>query len=117
MRAISEITSDWAKTTQVEAMDTGSSAWREMSPRSSMGISSRSAMTSRNLPVPAAHLSFMTKSAMTPSASREMALLSWPPMSMMVRTVPSWEPSHAAPRALALISLIDSSASSRARRP
>ena len=44
------------------------------------------AIISRNLPVPAAHLSFMEKSRIFPWPSSLMILLSCPPISMMVRT-------------------------------
>ena len=44
-------------------------------------------MTSRNLPVPEAHLSFVRNFSISPLASRRMALQSWPPTSMTVRTV------------------------------
>ncbi len=42
-------------------------------------------MTSRNLPVPAAHFSFITKSFTRPVSSIDIALLSCPPISMTVR--------------------------------
>ena len=44
------------------------------------------AIISRNLPGPAAHLSFMTKLATAPFSSRRMTLLSCPPISITVRT-------------------------------
>ena len=47
---------------------------------------SRAATTSRNRPLPAAQRSFMAKSRTRPPSSRVMNLLSWPPISMMVRT-------------------------------
>ena len=35
--------------------------------------------------MPAAHLSFITKLVTPPDSSRQMTLLSWPPMSTMAR--------------------------------
>ena len=47
------------------------------------------AMTSRKRPVPAEHLSFIMKSFTSPSSTR-MILVSWPPMSMTVRSRLWW---------------------------
>ena len=59
--------------------------------RPTVEISSREssrvrAIISRKRPVPAAHLSFMTKLVTLPSGAMAMTLLSCPPMSMTVRT-------------------------------
>ena len=67
-------------------------------------------------PVPAAHLSFITKVSMFSRSSREMALVSWPPMSRMVRTL-SLLATKRVPSALALISLMVSRAREVTLRP
>ena len=54
------------------------------------------AMTSKKRPVPAEHLSFITKSFTRPSSIR-MIFVSWPPISMTTSSLPPW--SHIAPRA------------------
>ena len=41
----------------------------------------------RNRPVPAAHLSFMQKSMISPEGATRMALVSCPPMSTTVRVL------------------------------
>jgi hypothetical protein len=43
-------------------------------------------ITSRKRPVPAAHLSFIRKSVRLPASSSWITLLSWPPISMTVRS-------------------------------
>ena len=47
--------------------------------------SSRCVSTSKKRPVPAAHLSFISKRSTTPCSLSSMTLLSWPPMSIIVR--------------------------------
>src|SRR4030065_322491 len=80
---------------------------RERDPISSRSISSVRAMTSRNRPVPAAHLSFIAKSATLPSGVKRMTLLSWPPMSSTVLALGNrWR----APRAWHVISVTAKSA-------
>ena len=79
------MTSLSAKTVQVELMDTFLVDCAPSVPRSSTFTSSTRAITSRNRPVPAAHLSFMTKLVMTPF-SIWSTFTSWPPMSMTVWT-------------------------------
>ncbi|MNV84663.1 hypothetical protein D3C71_1785540 [compost metagenome] len=61
-------------------------ASRANRPICSRVMPSSTADFSRNWPVPAAHLSFMTNSTTLPVfRSTLIALESWPPMSMMVR--------------------------------
>ena len=60
-RATSEMTSDCANTTQVELMSHGAVLSSDSGPTWSMVVSRMPAMTSMNLPVPAAHLSFIEK--------------------------------------------------------
>ena len=82
---MSETTSDSANTVHMLEMVTSwchCSPWRDSS---SIGICSVRAMASRKRPVPAAHLSFITKFCTVPSALRWMTLESCPPMSMTVR--------------------------------
>ena len=64
--------------------------------------------------MPAAHLSFMTKFTTPPFSSIRITLLSWPPMSMMVRTAGSRKN---APLAWQVISVMDWSPRSMAARP
>ena len=71
-----ETTSDSAKTVQRLLMESLSPPWRESVPISSSSISRVLAITSRNRPVPAAHLSFITKSITLPLWSTFMTLLS-----------------------------------------
>ena len=97
-----DTTSDSAKTVQVELTDNDRVARRERSPIRSRSISSVLAITSRNLPVPAAHLSFMAKSATFPSGPSRITLLSCPPMS---RTVSAPGKRCLAPRAWHVISV------------
>ena len=94
--AMRDTTSDSAKTVQVELTESDRVARRERSPIRSRSISSVLAITSRNLPVPAAHLSFMAKSATFPSGPSRITLLSCPPMS---RTVSAPGKRRLAPRA------------------
>jgi hypothetical protein len=42
------------------------------------------AITSKKRPVPAAHLSFITKLTIRPSSPKESTLASWPPISITV---------------------------------
>ena len=84
--AIREMTSDSANTEHMLVISISSFDCRAMGPSSSTSTSRERAIISRKRPVPAAHLSFMTKSATSPFSFRRMALLSWPPMSRMVRT-------------------------------
>ena len=83
--ATRETTSESAKTVHMEEMVISSFHFRPMVEMSSKEISSVRAIISRKRPVPAAHLSFMTKLDTLPSGSTLMALLSWPPMSMTER--------------------------------
>ena len=71
-------------------------------------------MTSRKRPVPAEHLSFMTKSFTMPPSTR-MILVSWPPMSMTVSSSPPW--SSVAPRPWQVISVTVWSAKGTETRP
>ena len=66
-------------------MADGRSAFRDISPKASRSTSNARAITSRNRPVPAAHLSFIAKSFTPPSSVKRIALLSCPPMSMTDR--------------------------------
>ena len=79
------MTSLSAKTVQVELMARFLVDWAPSAPSSSTFTSSTRAITSRNRPVPAAHLSFMTKLVITPF-SIWRTFTSWPPMSMTVCT-------------------------------
>ena len=56
-------------------------------PISLMSISNILDITSMNLPVPAAHLSFMKNLVTFPLSSIEMAFASCPPISMIVLAV------------------------------
>ena len=82
------MTSDSAKTVHILEMFISVVDFWERGPISLMSTSSTLAMTSRKRPVPAAHLSFMQKSTtlgpLGPSVVRATALLSCPPMSMIV---------------------------------
>ena len=84
--AMSEMTSDSAKTEHMLAISRCFLLSSAAGPSSSRLISSERAIISRKRPVPAAHLSFIAKSVTSPVAFTWMALLSWPPMSRMVRT-------------------------------
>ena len=75
------------------------------------------ASTDRKLPVPAAHRSFMAKLTTLPWSSSEIALLSCPPMLMMVLISPNALAAATAPMAFAVISLMFSSASLKSFRP
>ena len=98
-----EMTSLSANTVQVLEISAGVSDCAARPPRASTSTFKIPAITSRNRPVPAAHLSFITKPLMRPDSSKEMTLASWPPMSMTVRAsgIRKWQP-----RAWALSSLI-----------
>ena len=80
-----EMTSDSANTVQRLLMGTTSSPCWASWEREAMGQSSTRAITSKKRPVPAAHLSFMTKFSTLPSCPRRMTLVSCPPTSTMVR--------------------------------
>src|SRR5581483_4467188 len=80
-----ERTSDSAKTVQVVLIRTGLSARNAVGPSWSRGMSSALDAAPRNLPVPAAHLSFMQKSTISPLARTRIALVSCPPISITVR--------------------------------
>ena len=77
------MTSDSANTVHIELMEV--LLPEAASSQSSAGRrESVFAMISRKRPVPAEHLSFMTKSLTAPS-STAISLVSWPPMSMIRR--------------------------------
>lgn len=88
-------------------------ARRHARPIPERGISSARAMISRNRPVPAAHRSFITKSATKPLRT-EMILTSWPPMSITV-SVPGKR--NDAPRAWQVISVRGRAANGTLLRP
>ncbi len=97
-----ESTSDSAKTVQVVLIFTGRSPRMAVAPSWSRGMSSALEAAPRKRPVPAAHLSFMQKSTISPLAATEIALVSWPPMSITVRVAGNmWT----APRPWQLISV------------
>lgn len=98
--------SDSANTVQVVVMRTGFCDFRASGPSSPSGISSAYDAAPRKRPVPAAHLSFMVKSATCPSGLTAIAFVSWPPMSITVRVFGN---SATAPRAWQLISVTCSS--------
>ena len=77
-------------------------------------ISKALAMASKKRPVPAEHLSFMAKFLTVPSVSMLMPLTSWPPISIIARTLGSvtWTP-----MAWQLISEMFSSAKGTLLRP
>ena len=81
---------------------------------SSIESSMARAVASRKRPVPAAHLSFMTKLSTPPASSRWMTLESCPPMSMTVRASGARK---CAPRAWQVISVMAESMSGMASRP
>ena len=85
--AMREMTSDSANTEHMLVISMSSVDRRATGPSSSTSISRVRAIISRKRPVPAAHLSFMTKSVTSPASFKWMALLSWPPMSRIVRTL------------------------------
>ena len=108
------MTSLSANTVQVELISTVLVDWAPRVPRSSTFTSSTRAITSRKRPVPAAHLSFITKLVITPFSTCRI-FTSWPPMSMTVWT---WGNRNVAPLAWQLSSLICVSAMpSRELRP
>ena len=102
LSAMRDTTSDSAKTVHMLEMVSSCSQDRPMAAISSISSSRVRAISSRKRPVPAAHLSFMTKLVTFPSPSRQMTLLSWPPMSTMAR---AWGYSRWAPRAWQVISV------------
>jgi len=79
-----ERTSVSAKTVQVVLIFTGRSPRMAVGPSCSSGMSSAAEAAPRNRPVPAAHLSFMQKSTISPWAETRIAFVSWPPMSTTV---------------------------------
>ena len=85
LSAMRDTTSDSAKTVHMLEMVSSCSQCRPMRAISSRLSSRVRAISSRNRPVPAAHLSFITKLVTPPDSSRQMTLLSWPPMSTMAR--------------------------------
>ena len=103
LSAMSEMTSDSAKTVHMLEMVSSFSHVRPRRLISSISSSSVRAIISRNRPVPAAHLSFIIKPETWPVSSRLITLLSCPPMSMMVRTAGF---SACAPRAWQVISVL-----------
>src|SRR5574341_1526450 len=95
-------TSDSANTVQVVLILTGRSPRSAVGPSSLKSSSSALAAAPRKRPVPAAHLSFMQKSTISPAGDTRIALVSCPPMSSTVRV-----PGHmcTAPRPWQLISV------------
>jgi len=89
LSAMSETTSDSAKT--VHILEIVRSFFQARPVRTIMSISSSRvrAIISRKRPVPAAHLSFITKLTTLPSLSMRIILLSCPPISTIVRIVGS----------------------------
>ena len=81
-----EITSDSANTVHVLLILTGDFDVIEISPNIETSVSNTPAITSKNLPVPAAHLSFMTKLDKFPFLSNKSAFISCPPISITVPT-------------------------------
>ena len=86
-------------------------------PSSSTPISRFIATTSKNFPVPAAHLSFIAKLITFPSLSKEIAFESCPPMLIIVFISHSPLAAALAPIAFAVISLIFSFASLKSFLP
>ena len=72
------------------------------------------AIMSRKRPVPAAHLSFITKFTTLPRSSMRITLESWPPMSMTVR---AWGNRKCAPLAWQVISVAEASDRPMVSRP
>ena len=101
------MTSLSANTVQVLEIAAGAAALAASASRSSTSRRRIEAITSRNRPVPAAHLSFMTKFTILPEGDRAMTLASCPPMSMTVRRSGN---TKRPPRAWAVSSLISPSA-------
>lgn len=114
LSAISEMTSDSAKTVHMLDMVSSLSHVRPRRLISAMSSSSVRAIISRKRPVPAAHLSFIMKPVTWPVSSRLMILLSCPPMSMIVRTAGFRK---CAPRAWQVISVLVSVAKGMLFRP
>ena len=84
--AIKDTTSDSANTVHILEIVISSLYVSPASLIWSRFISIVLAIISKNRPVPAAHLSFITKFATAPFSSRRMTLLSCPPISMTVLT-------------------------------
>ena len=112
--AMREITSDSANTVHIELTERDLREARERWPIRSRSISSVRAITSRNRPVPAAHLSFIAKSVTLPSGESRMTLLSCPPMSSTVAALGN---RRRAPLAWQVISVTFRSAEGTASRP
>ena len=112
--ATSDTTSLSANTVHMLDIFTSCRHSRPTRQNSSSGSSMARAVASRKRPVPAAHLSFMTKFTTPPASSRWMTFESWPPMSMMVSAsgARKW-----APRAWHVISVMAESMPSMALRP
>src|SRR3989339_8198 len=107
--------SDSANTVHMALMTIPSAPCMAAAPNTSRPYPSLLAMTSRNFPVPAEHLSFISKRATRPFLSNEIILRSCPPMSI---TVEQSGNRKRAPSACALISVIVGNAcfiSSRSR--
>ena len=85
-RCSSPMTSLSANTVHIELTVAASFEARAASPSSSISQPSALAITSRKRPVPAAHLSFISKSSTRPAGPRRITLVSWPPMSRIERT-------------------------------
>jgi hypothetical protein len=85
--AIRDVTSDSANTVHMLEILRSLSASSASLPNSSMSYPRVLAMISRNLPVPAAHRSFISNFFTLPFSNREMALLSCPPISKTVWAV------------------------------
>lgn len=81
---IREITSLSAKTVHVEDIFILFVAFKVRLSSPSRSTLRAFAITSRNRPVPAAHLSFITKCVTFPSSDTDIALESWPPISIIV---------------------------------
>ena len=84
------MTSDSANTVHMDEMDVGAPA-RARRASSSWLTPRRFAMTSRNFPVPAEHLSFIANLTTLPPRST-MTFVSWPPTSTTVPPPPNRKP-------------------------
>ena len=80
---IRDMTSDSANTLQVEFILTLFIELFASSSNQAISVSSVFDMISRNLPVPAAHLSFIKKSMTSPLLLISMIFVSCPPISIM----------------------------------
>ena len=83
--AIKEITSDSANTEHILVISMSSVDCKAIVPSSLISTSNVLAIISRKRPVPAAHLSFITKSMTSPLSLNLIPLLSCPPISKIVR--------------------------------